>query len=115
MKTQSELLTLMTMLAQNALCATDHAERMKLAQELGALKWQIEQLEGSKFAPLEAAFIAQQAQDDDGWIENTGVMPECEVAHIRTPDGEEMEVLTKRGLRWTILGLGGDITHYKPA
>jgi hypothetical protein len=44
MKTHTELLTLMTMLAENALCTTDHAERMKLAQELGALKYQIEQL-----------------------------------------------------------------------
>jgi hypothetical protein len=118
MKTHTELLTLMTMLAQNALACTDHAERMKLAQELGALKYQIEQLECAKFAPLEAAFITQSTPDADGWIENTGVMPECDISAIRLHDGEVINVANDKAWSWGMKSPNPevfDITHYKPA
>jgi hypothetical protein len=44
MKTHAELLTLMTIIAEWALACTDYHDRMKIAQELGALKYQMEQL-----------------------------------------------------------------------
>ncbi len=102
----------MAKLAERALdAAICHNDRMKLAQELGALKYQIEQLETSD----------KPQPDKDGWIANTGAMPECEIAMIRLRTGEVIPITLKDRYDrydcydWLITGGNGDITHYKPA
>ena len=60
--------------------------------------------------------------DSDGWIENTGVMPECEVVEIKfrgAARGFEISPSAKYNYRWHSATdsqfTPGDITHYKPA
>ena len=56
--------------------------------------------------------------DADGWIENTGVMPECEISAIRFHDGEIIEVKNDKIWSWGMKLNNLEkfhITHYKPA
>ena len=59
--------------------------------------------------------------DSDGWVVNTGVMPECDVSSIRHRNGLEVLCGSKTGFEWAFAGSPDvahasryDITHYKP-
>jgi len=52
---------------------------------------------------------------DDGWIENTGVMPECEIKSIRFANGKERDTLNADSWTWDNHTGEYSITHYKPA
>jgi hypothetical protein len=55
---------------------------------------------------------------DDGWIENTGVMPECDISAIRLHDGEVIKVANDKHWAWAMKSPNPEefsITHYKPA
>jgi hypothetical protein len=56
--------------------------------------------------------------DADGWVENTGVMPECDISAIRLYDGEVVKVANDKHWAWGMKSPNPeefDITHYKPA
>jgi hypothetical protein len=53
--------------------------------------------------------------DADGWIENTGEMPECEIKAIRFANGKERDVLNAASWIWKNHTGEYSITHYKPA
>jgi len=65
------------------------------------------------------AEIAQKPTPDaDGWVENTGVMPECDIVAIRFHDGEIAKVKNDKMWAWHMKSPDPeklDITHYKPA
>ena len=67
------------------------------------------------------AEIAQKpTPDSDGWINNTGVMPEIEVLELRFRDGHICnDPAPKAQYRWHFANNcqdpSVDITHYKPA
>jgi hypothetical protein len=62
---------------------------------------------------------ATTQQPDAGvWIENTGVMPECDISAIRLYDGEVVKVANDKAWSWGMKSPNPevfDITHYKPA
>ena len=78
-------------------------------------------------AELKGAMQAQDAPrkptpDADGWVENTGVMPECEIASLKFRDGSiyvvvDEKSMDKNDFRWTFSSYvpHRDITHYRPA
>jgi len=58
----------------------------------------------------------EPAPDADGWVENTGIMPECEISAIKYKSGR-IEETTEKERHWR-LGKAfykNKITHYKPA
>jgi len=58
---------------------------------------------------------SEPTPDADGWVENTGVMPECNIKAIKYRDGDVVATTSKLGARWLVINSEGDITHYKPA
>jgi len=71
-------------------------------------------------AELKGAMQAQDAPqkptpDADGWVENTGVMPECEISAIRFCHGG-IEYVSDKKWSWDLTRNGiFTITHYRPA
>ncbi len=63
------------------------------------------------------AEIAQKpTPDEDGWIENTGKKPNCEVKAVRFANGNtEFEKSAIIWLTWELYDGKFTITHYKPA
>ena len=81
-------------------------------------------------AELKGAMQAQYAPqkptpDADGWVENTGSMPECEITAVKLRCGEIRNMNNKRAISWYFAEDGKqrllqhdedyDITHYRPA
>ena len=74
-------------------------------------------------AELKGAMQAQDAPtqpitptpDADGWVENTGTMPECEISAIRFYHGG-IEYVTDKKWSWDLTRNGlFTISHYLPA
>jgi hypothetical protein len=61
-----------------------------------------------RYQILAAEIRGEMQATDDGWVENTGVMPECEI--IPTSRKQECNWLFSSHLADRV----SDITHYKP-
>jgi len=111
MKTHTELLTELI----EAVYALPISPSIK---EVHDLQMKAAEIRGQMLAtnPLQNETPSNQS-DDDGWIENTGVMPECEISAYRYFDGEVVVTCDKsRG--WDALTANNKsfvITHYRPA
>lgn len=96
----------------NATPTTETHPLMMLAAELkGAMQATCDHCETPPFTQPD-----YPTPDADGWVENTGVMPECEIKALRFYDGVAIDTCDKL---WSWDLMGNDtkfhITHYKPA
>lgn len=105
---------LITELTDNA-SPNIHAAQMLAAELKGAMQAQTElddihpiTCDCAKCVPNETT------PDADGWVENTGVMPDCEISAIKYKSGR-IEETTEKDWHWTLRNEFYDITHYKPA
>jgi len=61
--------------------------------------------------------------DSDGWVENTGVMPECKVKTVKLRCGEIRTITSNKEIDWHFAEKNNpmdhhaayDVTYYKPA
>lgn len=92
-----------------------HIAQMLAAELKGAMQASPEfTLDTLKIEGLTEADCAEPTPDADGWVENTGVMPECEISAIKYKSGR-IEETTEKDWHWTLEDKFYDITHYKPA
>ena len=114
MKTHTELLSeLIAVLYAAPITVETHPLKMLAAEIKGQMMAQLPPMmtldaEASKVTPTPDAGV---------WIENTGVMPECDISAIRYFDGEIWHGCDKeRG--WHVKRANNKsfvITHYRPA
>jgi len=110
MKTHTELLTeLIDALYTAPITVETHPLKILAAEIKGQMMAQL--------PPMTTLDTIPQP-DSDGWIENTGVMPECDISAIRLHDGEVVNVVNDKAWSWGMKSPNPeefDITHYKPA
>lgn len=92
-----------------------HTAQMLAAELKGAMQAQTElddihpiTCDCAKCVPL------QPTPDADGWVENTGIMPECEISAIKYKSGR-IEETTEKEWHWRLGNAFYTITHYRPA
>lgn len=104
-----------------------HTFQMLAAELKGAM--QAQAIDHGQSDPLPTQIVTP-TPDADGWVENTGVMPECEIASLRFATGEEAKLSgddrqpslwrwrrdkePQNAPTWT-WGAEDHITHYRPA
>lgn len=104
--------TLLDQLLADLLNEPTHSPLLAKFQMLAAqLKGAMEQSESEHGQPTEAV----PTPDADGWVENTGAMPECKISKVRFRDGNEDDYPDPNGYDWSIANVKRDITHYRPA
>jgi hypothetical protein len=120
MKTHTELLNQLID-AVYALPFTTFKEAHDLQMLATEIKGQImAACEHCDSPPFAQSDYATTQPDADGWIKNTGVMPEIEVLELRFRDGHICnDPAPKTQYRWHFANNcqdpSVDITHYKPA
>jgi len=94
-----------------------HAHQMLAAELKGAMQ---AQAEIDDYHPITCDCAEcvpsndKPTPDADGWTENTGVMPECEISAIKYKSGR-IEETTEKDCHWTLEDRLYSITHYRPA
>jgi hypothetical protein len=118
MKTHTELLNQLID-AVYALPFTTFKEAHDLQMLAAEIKGQMmAACENCDSPPFAQPDYATNQPDADGWIENTGVMPECDISAIRLHDGEVIKVANDKHWAWGMKSPNPEefiITHYKPA
>jgi hypothetical protein len=118
MKTHTELLNKLL----DAVYALPLDAKLKQIHDLQMLAAEMNGIMMSQLPPMmtldtETSKVTP-TQDADGWIENTGVMPECDISAICFNDVDIIEVKNDKQWAWGCKMSDSEkfhITHYKPA
>ena len=108
MKTHTELLTeLIEAVYASELTLATHPLKMITAEIKGQMMATCDHCDSKPFTQPNYS-----TPDADGWVENTGVIPDCEYLIIRFADKSETKFpVVSCGYNWE----NPYITHYKPA
>lgn len=113
MKSHTELLNaLIDALYKAPLSKETHDIKMLAAETRGQMMATCDHCDTPPFTQPD---YATPQPDADGWVENTGVIPKCEIKAIRFRGGDITNTADKVWA-WDFLGTETDyhITHYKP-
>jgi len=107
MKTHTELLTELLDAVYAVPCMANTAEIRKVQMRAAEIRGQM---------LATCATTTEPQPDADGWVENTGVVPKCEIKAIRFHNGD-IENTADKVWAWDFLDTNTacHITHYKPA